>query len=35
MNEAGDSSGFDSMWQRFMKRLIYETPIKERFTEHD
>ena len=31
----GDSHGFDSMWQRFMDRVMAETNIKERFTEHD
>ncbi|MEM8845372.1 MAG: tyrosine-type recombinase/integrase [Pseudomonadota bacterium] len=35
INEAGESFGFDSMWQRFMKRLLNETLVKERFTEHD
>lgn len=33
--EKGTCSGFDSMWQRFMERLLTETKIKERFTEHD
>lgn len=33
--ETGEASGWDSMWQRFMERLIAETKIKERFTEHD
>jgi len=33
--EKGTCSGFDSMWQRFMKRLLEETKITERFTEHD
>lgn len=27
--------GWDSMWQRFMERLLSETKVKERFTEHD
>jgi hypothetical protein len=31
----GTCSGFDSMWHRFMDRLLTETKIKERFTEHD
>lgn len=29
------ASGWDSMWQRFMERVMVETDIKERFTEHD
>lgn len=36
MNEEnGTASGWDSMWQRFMDRLIKETEVTERFTEHD
>ena len=31
----GDARGWSSMWQRFMARLLKETAIKERFTEHD
>ena len=31
----GQASGWDSMWQRFMARLLEETKITERFTEHD
>ncbi len=31
----GQASGWDSMWQRFMARLLAETKITERFTEHD
>lgn len=35
-NEAkGTASGWDSMWQRFMERILVETNVKERFTEHD
>lgn len=33
--QTGTASGWKSMWQRFMDRLISETSIKERFTEHD
>lgn len=33
--ETGESHGFDSMWQRFMDRVLAETKITERFTEHD
>jgi integrase len=29
------ASGWDSMWQRFMDRVLKETKVKERFTEHD
>ena len=31
----GESHGWDSMWQRFMDRVLKETKITERFTEHD
>lgn len=31
----GEAHGFDSMWQRFMDRVIAETKVTERFTEHD
>jgi len=31
----GSANGFDSIWQRFMDRLLGETKITERFTEHD
>jgi integrase len=30
-----ESHGFDSMWQRFMDRVMSETKVKARFTEHD
>lgn len=33
--EKGTASGWDSMWQRFMERVMTETKVKERFTEHD
>jgi integrase len=33
--QTGTASGWKSMWQRFMDRLLVETTIKERFTEHD
>jgi|SRR6185369_2202760 len=33
--EKGTCSGFDSIWQRFMGRLLAETKITRRFTEHD
>lgn len=36
INEAtGESHGWDSMWQRFVARVMAETSITERFTEHD
>lgn len=33
--ELGRSSGFKSMWQRFMGRILEETKVKKNFTEHD
>ncbi len=33
--ETGSTSGFDSVWQRFMRKVIDNTAVKERFTEHD
>ena|SRR5271163_2484313 len=33
--DSGQATGWDSMWQRFMTRLLKDTDIKERFTEHD
>ncbi len=33
--DTGKTSGFDSIWQRFMKRVLLETKVKEKFTEHD
>lgn len=33
--ETGESHGWDSMWQRFMDRVLKDTKVKERFTEHD
>lgn len=36
INEAvGRSSGWKSMWQRFMARVLEETKVTESFTEHD
>lgn len=36
MNEkTGEASGWNSMWQRFMERVLDETRVTERFTEHD
>jgi len=31
----GRAYGWSSMWQRFMDRVLTETKVKERFTEHD
>jgi integrase len=33
--QTGQATGWDSMWQRFMARLLAETKITHRFTEHD
>ena len=33
--ETGDTSGWNSIWQRFMDRVLSETKVVERFTEHD
>jgi integrase len=36
VNEAvGRASGWKSMWQRFMKRVLSETKVTQPFTEHD
>lgn len=31
----GEARGWSSMWQRFMTRVLKETAVTERFTEHD
>lgn len=31
----GTTSGFDSIWQRAMRKALTETKLQERFTEHD
>lgn len=33
--EKGTASGWDSVWQRFMDRVLEETKVTEKFTEHD
>ena len=33
--ETGEAHGWDSMWQRFMDRVLAETKVTQRFTEHD
>jgi integrase len=35
IKEDGTTSGFDSIWQRVMKKALKETKLVERFTEHD
>lgn len=31
----GESNGWDSMWQRYIDRVLKETKVENRFTEHD
>lgn len=33
--ETGEAHGWDSMWGRFIDRVLKETKVAERFTEHD
>ncbi|MFT5350253.1 MAG: integrase [Gammaproteobacteria bacterium] len=35
IKENASADGFDSIWQRFMKKALEKTELKERFTEHD
>ena len=35
IKEDGRANGFDSIWQRFMAKVLAETGVTERFTEHD
>ena len=35
IKEDDTANGWDSLWQRFMDRLLEETKIEQRFTEHD
>lgn len=35
LDENNQVSGWDSIWQRFMDRVLDETEVTERFTEHD
>lgn len=35
INENGEANGFDSLWQRFMKRAIAKTDLKEKYQEKD
>lgn len=33
--ETGSADGWDSMWQRFMDRVLKDTTVTQRFSEHD
>lgn len=35
VKEDGTATGFGNIWQKFMLRVLAETDVKERFTEHD
>lgn len=35
IKEDGSANAFDSLWQRFMRRVLEKTKVTERFTEHD
>lgn len=35
IKENGSAAGFSSIWQRFMAKVLSETAVKDRFTEHD
>lgn len=35
VDDNGRASGWDSIWQRFMKRVIAETEVERSFTQHD
>ena len=35
VNDDGTANAFDSLWQRFMKRVIYKTKVSDRFQEKD
>jgi hypothetical protein len=35
VKEDGSAIGWDSMWQRFADRVLAETKVQERSTEHD
>lgn len=35
VNNDGFANGWDSMWKRFMDRVLAETKLEEKFTEHD
>lgn len=35
LEHSEDTSGFDSIWQRYMKKALEQTKLSESFTEHD
>ena len=35
VKQDGTANGFDSIWQRFMAKVLAETTVTDRFTEHD
>lgn len=35
INDDGECEGFNSVWQRFMTKVLSDTEVEERFTEHD
>lgn len=35
LNDANEANGFQSIWQRFMRRVLSETALRERFAERD
>ena len=35
VKEGATANGFDSIWQRFMAKVLAETKVTDRFTEHD
>lgn len=35
IDEESSASGWNSMWKRFIVRVMKETEVKEHFTEHD
>lgn len=35
VKDDGSANGWDSLWQRFLDRVLAETKVTERFTEHD
>ena len=35
ITDDGRASAWKSLWQRFMARVLRETTVEERFTEHD
>ena len=35
IKEDGTANGFDSIWQRFMNKVLSQTNVQNKFTEHD